>query len=1038
MHRFLLSLFVLYFASAGLIAQKTTINTTSLRYFHRGLDYFDKEKYTAAQNQFEKAMSTSEDLNSEVQINARYYAALCGMQLFNRDADLLLREFIRSNPESPKVKEAIFQLGIYNYRKKNWDNAIAWFSQVDKFDLSPNEQSEYFFKYGYASFQEKLVEDAKKKFYEIKDVENKYQAPARYYYGHIEFNKGNYQTALDEFTKLEGHKQFGPIVPYYIAQILYSQGRYDQLLDYVKPKLDSEKIKRRSEMARLVGDAYYSQQKFADAITYLEMARTPPSRLDREGEYQLAYSKFRSGDFYGSIKSFSKLSGNNDALGQMSLYQLGGAYLKVGEKKYARNAYKSASEMDFDEEIAEDALYNYAKLSYEVSFDPYNKAVKAFNAYIEKYPKSERVEEAYEYILKVYLTSKNYEAALTSIEKIANKSMEMKKAYQLICYNRGTELFQNQSYKQSIEYYDRSLTFPLDKNLIALAHYWKGESYYRLNNFVKSIEAYKQFIFQPTAILQKEFNEANYNLGYAYFKIQDYENAQSWFRKFFYYKSETDSARLTDSYMRTGDCFYVSKSFTDAIPYYQSAYDLGAFDRDYALYQMAVCQGLTRNLEEKINLLARLITEQPKSSYQDAAKYELGASFLKKNDEVKAMQYFESVVENYPNSSYVKRSLLSKGLILYNRGNNDEALSVFRQIVSDFPTYEDSKEALLGIKNIYIEKGEVDTYTAYINELDFVDLNEAELDSSVYSSAQLKYLEGKCEQARGDFEAYLIRFNPALFEVNATYYLSDCYLKGGNKDKALEGFQRIIPRPTNKFSEPSLLYAARIYFEKGNWEEALTAFGSLEKIGAKPENVNEAILGQMRCLNKLDNKGSAAEYAAKVLGFKKINLDLYTEARSLQAEAAQARGESDSAFVIFRELADTTNSEIGANARFQLATILMEKDSFKAAELAVFDLVNLVPSYPNWTAKGLILLADIYMATDDLFQAKATLMSIIDNYEGEDEFLKVAKANLKRIEEIEASLNNVEVQQEEIDFGDGSENYDHLFAPEEEEEEDFE
>ena len=187
----------------------------------------------------------------------------------------------------------------------------------------------------------------------------------------------------------------------------------------------------------------------------------------------------------------------------MSLYQLGGAYLKVGEKKYARNAYKSASEMDFDEEIAEDALYNYAKLSYEVSFDPYNKAVKAFNAYIEKYPKSERVEEAYEYILKVYLTSKNYEAALTSIEKIANKSMEMKKAYQLICYNRGTELFQNQSYKQSIEYYDRSLTFPLDKNLIALAHYWKGESYYRLNNFVKSIEAYKQFIFQQPLFFRR-------------------------------------------------------------------------------------------------------------------------------------------------------------------------------------------------------------------------------------------------------------------------------------------------------------------------------------------------------------------------------------------------------------------------------------------------------------------------------------------------------------------------------------------------------
>ena len=142
--------------------------------------------------------------------------------------------------------------------------------------------------------------------------------------------------------------------------------------------------------------------------------------------------------------------------------------------------------------------------------------------------------------------------------------------------------------------------------------------------------------------------------------------------------------------------------------------------------------------------------------------------------------------------------------------------------------------------------------------------------------------------------------------------------------------------------------------------------------------------------------------------------------------------------MIYRELADTTNSEIGANARFQMANILMERDSFKAAELAVFDLVNLVPSYPNWTAKGLILLADIYMATDDLFQAKATLMSIIDNYQGEDELLKLAQANLKRIEEIEAALNQVEEQEEEIDLGSGEENYDHLFEAEAEEEEDFE
>jgi len=37
-----------------------------------------------------------------------------------------------------------------------------------------------------------------------------------------------------------------------------------------------------------------------------------------------------------------------------------------------------------------------------------------------------------------------------------------------------------------------------------------------------------------------------------------------------------------------------------------------------------------------------------------------------------------------------------------------------------------------------------------------------------------------------------------------------------------------------------------------------------------------------------------------------------------------------------------------------------------------------------WVAKGFILLADVYMKKGNAFQAKQTLQSIIDNYEGED------------------------------------------------------
>jgi TolA-binding protein len=56
--------------------------------------------------------------------------------------------------------------------------------------------------------------------------------------------------------------------------------------------------------------------------------------------------------------------------------------------------------------------------------------------------------------------------------------------------------------------------------------------------------------------------------------------------------------------------------------------------------------------------------------------------------------------------------------------------------------------------------------------------------------------------------------------------------------------------------------------------------------------------------------------------------------------------------------------------------------------------------YDYWYAKSFILLADCYAKTGDYFQAKSTLQSIIDKYEGA-ELVQIAKDKLKAIQEME-------------------------------------
>ena len=54
--------------------------------------------------------------------------------------------------------------------------------------------------------------------------------------------------------------------------------------------------------------------------------------------------------------------------------------------------------MKIDPEITEDALYNYAKLQYETSNQPFNTAIGALEEYITQYPYSTRSDEASGYL----------------------------------------------------------------------------------------------------------------------------------------------------------------------------------------------------------------------------------------------------------------------------------------------------------------------------------------------------------------------------------------------------------------------------------------------------------------------------------------------------------------------------------------------------------------------------------------------------------------------------------------------------------------
>ena len=108
----------------------------------------------------------------------------------------------------------------------------------------------------------------------------------------------------------------------------------------------------------------------------------------------------------------------------------------------------------------------------------YHEAINALKNYLKTYPNTPRRSEAYEFLLNVYLKTRNYEEALASLDEIPQKDLRLKDAYQKLAYDRGVELYEGRMYKDAALYFERALKYPVDPAVNAKAHVWMAESYY--------------------------------------------------------------------------------------------------------------------------------------------------------------------------------------------------------------------------------------------------------------------------------------------------------------------------------------------------------------------------------------------------------------------------------------------------------------------------------------------------------------------------------------------------------------------------------
>ena len=999
-------------ASILAYSQKTAVYKYGDTEYLKGLQLYEKEKYGAAKESFNKYLEGTEDTRSEIRSEASFYRAMSAVELRNDDSEFLVYTFISEYPESSYVNEAVFRLAKYFYDKNSWARSVSWFNRVDRHELNPTQLSEYYSKKGYSYYERNDYEEARANLYEIQEVESLYNAPAIYYYSHIQYVQGNYETALMGFRKIDSDPLFSEIAPYYISQILYMQRKYDEVITYAHEMLDSVSEKRLGEISKIVGESYFMLGMYADAIPYLETYKSNSTAYTIHDRYQLAFAYYNHEEYENARALFEQISYRDTEIAQSAHYHLADCYLKLGDMNKARIAFSQAAKMEFDPRIQQDALFNYAKVTFELSFSPFNEAIRAFEDYIRSYPAADNTDEAYNYLVNAYLGTRNYSMALASIQKIKRKDARLERALQKVAFYRGLELYKNLRFNEAVDALELSQEYAnYDPVIASRTYFWLGEAAYRSGDPKTARSYYNEFLKDASSIYQEEYAMCHYSMGYIYFDEADYPNAISWFKRYVNLEQNQEAYTLSDAYNRVGDCYFVSAEYTNAINYYDRSIALGMTDTDYALFQKGFTLGLLDRTPQKVEVLNKLLAEQPTSNFNDDALFEIGRSHVVLGDLPKAVDFYERLVDEHPNSSYTNKSLNQLGLIYYNQANYDRALTYYEQVATNYPGTSEADNALTSIKNIYVRKDNVDGYLGFVTGLG-QDITLREQDSLAYTAAELVYTRGDCEETIRDFKDYLDAFPNGRFLLNAHFYKADCQLKLQQNQEALESLDYIIGQSRNMFTEPALEAASKINFREKDYHRALDNYRALLDLAEKKTNITEAHIGLMRCYANLGESTNTIEAARQVLQLDKLQEEIIREANFNVARSFYDLNEPDFAYDYFLKVSHEVNSKEGAESKYRIIEILFDRDKMEAAEEEVFSFIEMNTPHQYWMGMAFLTLSDIYMAMGDEFSAINALQALIDSYTIPDDGI-IANAKQRKAVLTEQAESDIAPEPEE-------------------------
>lgn len=960
----------LFFTTVAAFGQATLQQSLPEQLFSEGMDMMEIAEYGSARQYFERYLQTDDNTYKE---RAEYNLAKCALTLYHLDGEALLNKYIRDYPSSQMALMAHFELGTYFFQDKNYKKAISSFKQVNSNVLDKSKKQDLAYKLGYSYFALRKFKEAIVYFNQLKPKKGRYQVLSSYYAGFIEFGNKDYDEAISDLKVAANDPNFSNSVALMLASVYYEKGDYEELINYLVPLMASNAaLGNNTQLSIFLGEAYFYTNQYNEAA---ELYQKGSKKLNKEASYNHGVTLDKLGKTQEAIEVLKPIAGNSTPTEISASYLLGKLYLAENQKLFALGAFLQIDNVE-NKEIAEESKFLVARLLFQMGRT--SRCIEISKEFIIQYPNSIHKGKVNVFLAKALLQTNDYHATIDYIEGLPEKSSEVSNAYQKATYLLGVEQFNNRKFRLAVANFSKSIENGTDESFKIKAHLYTAEALALGRRYLEAEPHYKFVIAQSLNNSAEELLLAHFGYGYALYNQEKYGSAKKQFSAFINTADQKD-AKYGRALVRLADCEYVDKDYPAALAKYNRAVK-GVFrEKDYAYYQMGVIYHIQSKYDLSLTQFDRLLNVYKNSPYVDDAVFEKGTVYLENGSYNLAINSFSTLITEHPRSKYVPYALEKRALSNFNYKEYANTIADYELFLKKYPYHPSIQNVLLGLQQAYSLDGRPTSFNETLKRFKNINPDIEGLEVVEFDAIKGYFNEGLYAKAEEGFKGFISNYPDDPNIAEAKFILAESLFRQQKNREALKVYYKLIDENTFDLMYRVFERIADLEYGYANYTAAIKYYHQLSSSAVSVNQHYRAIDGLMKSHYYTNSYDSVFVFSQKLLEAEGSRNEFLVAANLFEGKSFFAKGDYENAELKFIQTTNIANDESGAEAQYNIGEIRYLLNQFEASNEALYVVAQKYGNYDEWLDKAFLLIADNFIGNNELFQAKATLQSIIDN-----------------------------------------------------------